>query len=443
MDVSIKKMPERVKVSATLSSEIVKSRKKETYDKVKDNIVVNGFRKGNVPQDIAEQRMNVEELYKSLIDEFYSEVAEKYEVVTASNFAFYGDLKKNEPLTMEFVAELKPEVKTINFKNVDVVLEEVLVTEEEVNKEIQAEINKAAQIVKSEKETLENLDIAVIDFEGTLEGEVKPFEGGTAIRFEICVNELNNGHKNFIDNFEDQIVGMKIEEERNVNVKFPEDYQSKELAGKRANFKVVLHEIKNKIVPTVEELALKFSTVKLADGDNRTGYYAVEEYKESIKVKIYVNKKKVAEDTYKKNLIAEIVKESEITPIPEEMIETESEREWAGLLRRMGKTEEEMKKDHNISKEVFMANSRQRSEDIVKTTLVLEKAAKLNNISITDEETIDYVLKIAKTLKYSEEKVRRDLKNDSYQRKMMQKAALNEKVIELLFNDLTGQKSND
>jgi trigger factor len=437
MQLSTKKMPITVKVTATLNSEEVINRKKIVYDNKKNNLILPGFRKGSVPQNIAEQKMNIEELYRELIDDFYLEVSKQYEHVSAKDFVFYGDLKKNENLTMEFIVELKPEVKLFDIEQIKnekkFLAKDILISDEDIQNKINLDLKQEEKIIDSDKKNLENFDVAIIDFEGTVEGEKKPFNGGIAKGYQIVVNELNNGQKNFIDNFEDQMIGMKINEEKIINVKFPEEYRDKTLANKKANFKVKLNKIKQKVVSLLNE---EFVITK--------GFKNIEEYKQNIKESLFKQKNNKMIEDLKKEIVCELINKSEISIIPEIMIQNELDKEWFALIRKFGKTEDQLLSEHNLSKEFFCQNTKQKSIEIVKASLVLEQIIKDNNLFVNNDEILRYVYNIANILQYDQdkkEKIQKDLETNEQQFNIMKKAALNEKAINFIYDYMQSDSS--
>jgi trigger factor len=430
IQVKTEKMAAPVKYLLTIDENDLEERKKKAYEKIKGTIEVQGFRKGNVPQDIAETRLGVERLYKSVIDEIYFEIAQKEPIISSSDFKFFGDLKKKSSLTIEFVAEVKPTAKLVDFNKIkeQVKIEEVQVTEDDLKSRIDFEIKQLETIEDTTKDTLENLDIAIIDFEGRLVGEEKPFKGGTAKGFQIRVNDIVNGQKQFVDNFEDQLVGMKLNETKEVKVTFPSNYRDTSLAGKNASFIVTLKSIKIKISPVYDEELAK-----------KKGFDSLKDYEESLKRSIFEIKQRKAIENFKKKVVTEIVNQSEISPIPESMIENENVKEWEAFLRRMNRSEEQFVKENKISKEMFFENNTPRSIEVLKATTILNQVAKDRNITASEEEVVKYVMNVTNLLKYDkdrEEKIKQELKTNLHQYSLMENATINEKVIEFLFNEI-------
>jgi trigger factor len=421
MQIKTEIMPTPVKYIIVLDENEITEKKEKTYDELKPSIAVNGFRKGTVPQSVAEDRLGVERLYKSIIDDVYVEVVSNEPIVSAKDFKFYGDLKRKVPFTIEFVADVKPKVTLVSFDKIDVKKQSVNITDKDIKEEINLELKKQEKIEESTKEILDNLDVAVIDFEGKLEGESTPFKGGTAKDYQITVNEIVNGKKQFVDNFEDQLVGMKINETKEIRVKFPSDY-NKELADKNAVFIVTLKAIKTKILPMYNEEFVKSKE-----------FESVNAYEENLKKTLLEKEQKRTLDDFKKNVILQIIKLSEITPIPEEMITRENEKEWNLFLKRLNKTEEQIEKEHKITKQYFFSTNTPRSIEFVKTSLVIEAIGSAFNIEVAKDEVFDYAIK-NHIIHGSDEEIRKQLGNNKPQYDLMKIAARNEKSLDFVYN---------
>lgn len=438
MEIKFERMPEQIKCVVTIDSEEVKRRKAETYEEIKHQIQVPGFRKGNVSMEVAEAKLSVEKLYTPMIDKICKEIVEKERnIVSTKDFKFFGDLKANDAMVIEFIAEMKPTVKTPNLNDIYKNIEKRStqeVTEKELNEYISNVLKQNEIIHDSTKETLENFDIAIIDFTGFLEGQTTPFKGGTAKNFQITVNELVNGRKQFIDNFEDQMVGMKKGEKRNIHVTFPSDYNEKTLSGKKAVFEVTLNAIKYKEIPKLDDEFAK-----------TLGFETFESYKEISKNEILANKKKSFETETKREILSKVISESEISPIPQNMIDNENDKEWNSLLRRLGKTAEQLQKESKVTKEMVFANSTARSIETLKASLVLEQLAKELNVSIDKKEVVEYALEISQMLGHGHDDEHREaltkkLDEDQRQFEFFKSAVANEKVLDFLVSSFLSAK---
>ena len=299
-------------------------------------------------------------------------------------------MEKGKDLIFTAVVQTKPEVKLGKYKGVEVEKIDTSVVAADVKKELDRMAEKNARMVSVDNRAVKNKDIAVIDFEGFVNGV--PFEGGKAEN-----HELEIGSKTFIPGFEDQVIGMKIDEEKDINVKFPEEYFSKELAGKDATFKVKLHEIKVKELPAIDDEFAKdvseFDTLK--------------DLKASIKEKLVEDKKNQAKYQLEDAVIKEVAKNTEID-IPSGMIETELDNilkdidgrlAYQGLnlaqyLKLINKSEDDMRKEYEA-----------QASESVKTRLVLEAIVKAEKIEATDAEIEEKIKEMAKNYGKKEEEL--------------------------------------
>lgn len=273
-----------------------------------------------------------------------------------------------------------------------------------------------ARIVAVEDRPVENKDITVIDFEGSVDG-VK-FEGGRAEG-----HELEIGSNTFIPGFEEQIIGMKIDEEKDIKVKFPEDYFSEDLKGKEAVFKVKLHEIKKKELPKIDDDFAK----------DTSEFETLAELKNSIKEKLEEENKSRAKYETENEAIKAVCKETEID-IPSGMIETELDNmvkdvetrlSYQGMkmemyLQMIGKTMEEFRKE-----------GKEQAEEAVKTRIVLEQIIKEEKIEVDDKKLEEKIEEMAKI--YGKEK--EELRNNEHFIEYLKKQLNQEAAIELIVSN--------
>lgn len=355
------------------------------YKKNKKYFNVPGFRKGKVPMHMVEKFYGDEIFYEDAFNEVVPEVFEKelkennIEAVSHPNIDI-TQIGKGKDLIFTAVIQTKPEVKAPKYKGIEIPKIEYTVSDEDINHELGHMQEKNARLVTVEDRAVENGDIAVIDFEGFVDGVA--FEGGKAEN-----HELEIGSHTFIEGFEDQVVGMKIEEEKDINVTFPEEYFSKELAGKPATFKVKLHEIKKKEMPKLDDEFAK----------DASEFDTLDELKASIKARIEEENKNREKYETEDAAIKAVCDAAEFD-IPSGMIETEldnmmkdidSRLSYQGMnlksyLQMMGKTEEDMRKEYE-----------EQAKTSVKSRLVLEAIGKDAKIEVTDEEIADKIKEMA------------------------------------------------
>ncbi len=407
-----------VKLEITIEAEKFEEAIKKVYFKSAKYINIPGFRKGKAPMNIVEKYYGKEIFYEDAFNEIAGEAYEEalkennVEAVSRPNIEV-TQIEKGKELIFTAVVGTKPEVKLGKYKGIEIPKIEYTVSDEDIEKEIKQMQEKNSRLVSVEEGTVEKGNITVIDFEGFVDGVA--FEGGKAEGHEL---EIGSG--TFIPGFEDQIIGMKVEEEKDIKVKFPEEYFSKELAGKDATFKVKLHEIKKKELPELDDEFAK----------DVSEYDTLEELKNSIKEKI--EKRNEEKEKYEKQELAiKAITEEMKIDIPGGMIELEAENmlkdieqrlSYQGMkleqyLQMMGKTAEEMKKEYEP-----------QAIEAIKSRLALEAIIKEEKIEATDEEIDNKIKEMATNYGKKEE----ELKDNENIRKYLKEGIENEKAIELI-----------
>ncbi len=365
-----------VKLSFTIEASKFEEAIQKVYVKSAKYFNIPGFRKGKAPYKIVEKQYGAQIFYEDAFNEVAGEVYEKeltdakIEAVSRPEIDII-QMEKGKDLIFTAVVQTKPEVTLGKYKGIELKKVEYNVEEKDIDHEIGHMQERNARLVNVEDRPVEKDDTTVIDFEGFVDGVA--FEGGKAENHELVI-----GSNTFIPGFEDQIIGMKIGEEKDINVTFPEEYFSKDLAGKAAVFKVKLHEIKKKELPEVDDEFAKdvseFDTIK--------------ELKASIKEKLEEENKNKAKYETEEEAIKTVCDNTEID-IPSGMVETETDNmikdieqrlmyqglNFAQYLQMMGKTEEDMRNE-----------MKEQAERQVKTKLVLEAIVVAEKIEATDEE---------------------------------------------------------
>ena len=365
-----------VKLSFTIEASKFEEAIQKVYVKSAKYFNIPGFRKGKAPYKIVEKQYGAQIFYEDAFNEVAGEVYgkeltdAKIEAVSRPEIDII-QMEKGKDLIFTAVVQTKPEVTLGKYKGIELKKVEYNVEEKDIDHEIGHMQERNARLVNVEDRPVEKDDTTVIDFEGFVDGVA--FEGGKAENHELVI-----GSNTFIPGFEDQIIGMKIGEEKDINVTFPEEYFSKDLAGKAAVFKVKLHEIKKKELPEVDDEFAKdvseFDTIK--------------ELKASIKEKLEEENKNKAKYETEEEAIKTVCDNTEID-IPSGMVETETDNmikdieqrlmyqglNFAQYLQMMGKTEEDMRNE-----------MKEQAERQVKTKLVLEAIVVAEKIEATEEE---------------------------------------------------------
>ena len=327
MSVQVEKLEKNMaKLTIEVSAEEFENAIKGAYQKQKNKISIPGFRKGKVPQAMVEKMYGVgifyEDAANALIPEHYSKAAEESELDIVSRPEInVVQIEKGKSFIFTAEVAVKPEVTLGDYKGVEVPKAEAEVTEEEVAAELKKEQDKNARTITVEDRASQDGDTVTIDFEGFVDGVA--FEGGKGTDYPLTI-----GSHSFIDTFEDQIIGMNIGDEKEINVTFPEEYHVDDLKGKPAMFKVSVKEIKEKQLP---ELNDEFAQ-DVSDFDT------IAEYKDDLKNKIADRKSREAKAKQEDEAIAKIIEDSKMD-IPDAMVDTQVNRmveDFAQRLQQQG-----------------------------------------------------------------------------------------------------------
>lgn len=377
----------------------------QAFKKVVTKVNVPGFRKGKVPRKLFEQRFGVESLYQDAIDvmlpEAYSNAVEESGIEPVDYPEI--DIKQIEQgKNMIFTATVtvKPEVQLGEYKGLEVEEQDTTVTDEDVEAEIKSLQEKNAELVVKEDGEVENGDTVVIDFEGFVDGEA--FEGGKSDNYSLVI-----GSNTFIPGFEDQIVGMKTDEEKEINVTFPEEYHAPELAGKPAMFKVKLHEIKTKVLPELDDEFAK---------DVNDEVETLDELKSKLRENLEADKNHKAKHATQDALIDKATENATID-IPEAMINSELDRmmkEFEQRLQMQGMNLELYFQFTGSDEAALREQMQADAEKRVKTNLVLEAIAIAENVGVSEEDINAELENIASMYQMTVENVKTMLGNNNY-----------------------------
>ncbi|MCJ8007014.1 trigger factor [Lederbergia wuyishanensis] len=368
------------------------------FKKVSKQVNIPGFRKGRIPRSMFEKRFGVESLYQDALDAilpdaYISAIEETgIEPIDRPDIEI-EQMEQGKELIFKATVQVKPEVKLGEYKGLEVEKMDTEVTDEDVDAELkQLQERQAELVVKEEGEVAEG-DTVVIDFEGFVDGE--PFEGGKSENYSL---EIGSG--SFIPGFEEQLVGVKAGEEKDVEVTFPEEYHAEELAGKPAVFKVKLHEIKSKELPELDD-----EFAKDVSEESET----LEDLKASIKNRLVESKKNEAEQTLRNELVDKASENAEVE-IPEVMITTEVDRmlkEFEQRLQMQGMTLDLYFQFSGQDEDALREQMKEDAQKRVKTNLTLEAIAKAENIEVDDEAVNEEMNKMAEAYKMELEEIKR------------------------------------
>lgn len=420
MDIKVENTESKneVKLNFEIEAEKFEDAMKKVYTKNAKYFNIPGFRKGKAPMSIVEQYYGAEIFYEDAFNELVPEIYD--EAIKSNNIEAVSrpdidikQMEKGKNLIFTAKVQTKPEVKLGKYKGIEIKKIEYNVSDKDIDQELNLMAEKNARLVTIEDRPVQKDDIAVIDFEGFLDG--KPFEGGKAENHELTI-----GSNTFIPGFEDQVIGMKVDEEKDLNLKFPDEYFSKDLAGKDVVFKVKVNEIKKKELPKIDDEFAK----------DVSEFDTLEELKNSIKEKLE-NQNKERERIEKEDATIEAVSEKAEVDIPSGMIETEVDNMMKDIEQRLmyqgltlkqytdltGKKEADIRKDFE-----------EQASKNVKYRLVLEAVVKAENIDVDDKELEDRLKEMAKNYGQKEEELLNNENVKKYTRDNMKV----EKAIEFL-----------
>ena len=362
--------------------------------KVKE-VKVDGFRKGSVPKNIYIEKFGIESLYmdaaNDVVQDAYTKALQDSKVEPVIEPAIDVKEINEEKVVFEITITGKPEVKLGDYKNLKVKKEDVEVSKEEVDHEIEHLREQFAEIRVKEDGKVEDGDTAVIDFKGTVDG--KELEGGSGENFPLEI-----GSHTFIPGFEEGVLGMKVGEEKDLHLKFPEDYV-KDLAGKEVVFHVTLNEIKTRILPDIDE-----------DFFKDLGYDKVTNQDELvIEVEKVIKDRKTqdADDRFLEEVLKNASENMEVD-LPEEIIDDEVHRmmhQFESQLKMQGLTLDQYMEFTKMSHEDFHKNMEPEAIKRIKYRYLIEAVAEKEKIEVTDEETEKDADEMAKNYGISKEEL--------------------------------------
>ena len=410
-----------VKIEFTVEAEKFNEAIQNVYKKNAKYFNIPGFRKGKAPFKMVEKAYGIQIFYEDAFNEIAGEVYSKglednkIEAVSKPEIDIV-QIEAGKDLIFTAVVQTKPEVKLGKYKGIEIKKVEYNVSDEDIEHELSHAAEHNARLVSVEDKPVEKGNITIIDFEGFTDG--KAFEGGKAENYEL---EIGSGR--FIPGFEDQIIGMKIDEEKDINVKFPEDYPSKDLAGKDATFKIKLHEIKKKELPEINDEFAK----------DASEFDTLEEWKKSIKEKKEKENTSKAKFEIEEEAISEVCKNTTVD-IPSGMIETQidnMEQDIASRLSYQGMNLDQYLQMVGKTKKEFRDEYKEEAEKQVKTNLVLEAIMKDAKIEVTKEEIDAKVKEMAEMYGQKEEEV----KNNAQLLRYVEETLKTEKTIHYIVDN--------
>ena len=395
------------------------------YLKNKSSIYIPGFRKGKAPRAVVEGMYGHEVFYQDAMDELAPKAFDqglKESQLRIVGAPAISDVKVSDERTVEYTFEvtLYPEVTLGQYKGLSAQKDEVKVTDEDVDKELEAARKRNARILTVDDREAQMGDTANIDFDGYLNGE--RFDGGKAEGYDL---ELGSG--SFVPGFEEQIVGMKIGEEKDINITFPQDYVA-DLAGKDVVFKVKLNSLSTKELPELDDEFAK----------DVSEFDTLDEYKADIRAKQEKQQQEMADNKFRSEIIRKAC-ENMTVDIPAVMIDDKLEEMVRNYAANFGFT------DRNTSLEdllkmmgVDAAAIRPSAEMQVKTELLLEAVVKAENMEVTQEDTEEYMKKVAEGIGAKVE----DMKN-YFSKEFIEEELKKERATNIIIDSAQVEKAED
>lgn len=374
----------------------VKARKKAI-----SNVQIKGFRKGHVPENMAAKHINQGEVLNDAINivlpTVFTKAMEENKLNPFIRPTVNVDKLTTTELTIRFTVVVAPEVKLGNYKGIKITKKKVEVTDKEIDDSIKRLLDQNAELVVK-KDAAKLGDTVILDFEGFVDG--KAFEGGKAENYELAL-----GSGQFVPGFEDQLVGLKANEKKEIKVKFPENYVEN-LKGKDATFKCLIHEVKEKKVPALNEETIKDLALP--------NVKSVDDLKKKQKEDLTKSKQREVDNIYYNDLVAKITDDSKID-VASEIIEEEVKAMKDNMIKQI--EQNGLKWDQYLQitgqkEEDYLKKSRADAERNIRQMLVLNEISRVEKVTVTPDDLKAEYKRLADMYKMDEKKVEELLSKD-------------------------------
>ncbi len=419
MSLQVEKLEHNMaKLTIEVSAEEVEKALQAAYLKERSKISLPGFRKGKVPRQMIEKMYGPEVFYDEaanhMISEAYGKAYDECELdIVSQPKVEVVQLEKGKPFIFTAEVAVKPEVTLGEYKGLKVDKVSTRVTQKEVDEEIEKERERNARTVEVTDRAVQDKDQITLDFEGFVDGEA--FDGGKAEKYPLTI-----GSGSFIPGFEDQLVGAEIGKEVEVKVTFPEDYQAENLAGKDAVFKCMVHEIKAKELPELDD---EF----VSDVSDKSE--TVDEYKAEVKAKIKERKENEGKQKREDQSVEQAVANAQMD-IPEPMIDLQARQmadDFARRIMQQGMSMEQYFQFTGLDEEKMMEEFKPQAEKRIRTRLVLEAVVAAENIEVSDERLDEELQKMADAYQMEVDKLK-EFMGDNEKKQMKEDIAVQEAV---------------
>ena len=424
MSLQVEKLEHNMaKLTVEVAAEDVEKALQAAYLKQRKQINIPGFRKGKVPRQMIEKMYGPEVFYdeaaNNMIPDAYVKAYDESELDIVSQPKIeVVHIEKGKPFIFTAEVATKPEVTLGDYKGLKVDKVSTRVTQKEVDEEIEKERERNARTIEVTDRAVQDKDEVTLDFEGFVDGVA--FEGGKGEDYPLTI-----GSGSFIPGFEEQLIGAEIDKEVELNVTFPKEYHSEELAGKDATFKCTVHTIKAKELPELDdEFASEVSECETMDA-----------YRAEVKKNIKERKERTGKEKKENQAVDQAIENAQMD-IPEAMIEFQVRQmadDFARRIQQQGLTVEQYFQFTGMTAEKMMEEMRPQAEKSIKTRLVLEAIVKAENIEVSDERVEEELTKMAEAYQMEVEKLK-EFMGENEKKQIKEDLAVQE-AITLLVNE--------
>ena len=424
MSLQVEKLEHNMaKLTVEVAAEDVEKALQAAYLKERSKISLPGFRKGKVPRQMIEKMYGPEVFYdeaaNNMIPDAYAKAYDESELDIVSQPKIeVVQMEKGKPFIFTAEVATKPEVTLGDYKGLKVDKVSTRVTQKEVDEEIEKERERNARTIEVTDRAVQDKDEVTLDFEGFVDGVA--FEGGKGEDYPLTI-----GSGSFIPGFEEQLIGAEIDKEVEVNVTFPKEYHSEELAGKDATFKCTVHTIKAKELPELDdEFASEVSECETMDA-----------YRAEVKKNIKERKERTGKEKKENQAVDQAIENAQMD-IPEAMIEFQVRQmadDFARRIQQQGLTVEQYFQFTGMTAEKMLEEMRPQAEKSIKTRLVLEAIVKAENIEVSDERVEEELTKMAEAYQMEVEKLK-EFMGENEKKQIKEDLAVQE-AITLLVNE--------
>ena len=424
MSLQVEKLEHNMaKLTVEVAAEDVEKALQAAYLKQRKQINIPGFRKGKVPRQMIEKMYGPEVFYdeaaNNMIPDAYAKAYDESELDIVSQPKIeVVQMEKGKPFIFTAEVATKPEVTLGDYKGLKVDKVSTRVTQKEVDEEIEKERERNARTIEVTDRAVQDKDEVTLDFEGFVDGVA--FEGGKGEDYPLTI-----GSGSFIPGFEEQLIGAEIDKEVEVNVTFPKEYHSEELAGKDATFKCTVHTIKAKELPELDdEFASEVSECETMDA-----------YRAEVKKNIKERKERTGKEKKENQAVDQAIETAQMD-LTEAMIEfqvRQMEDDFARRIQQQGLTVEQYFQFTGMTAEKMMEEMRPQAEKSIKTRLVLEAIVKAENIEVSDERVEEELTKMAEAYQMEVEKLK-EFMGENEKKQIKEDLAVQE-AITLLVNE--------